>query len=51
MTSVGDARAASVRARHQVWADMVGSRLKLKQLVAATELLNELADVLNAEEE
>jgi DNA-binding MarR family transcriptional regulator len=46
MTHAGDTKAASVRTRHQVWADTLAARLELKQLVAATELLNRLNDVL-----
>lgn len=49
MTDAGDVKARSVRGRHQAWADEVGSRINLQRLVTATELLNELADLLGAD--
>jgi len=50
MTEIGGTKAASVRTRHQTWADAVGSHLSLKKLIAATELLEELAEVLVSKE-
>lgn len=49
MTDAGEIKAGSVRGRHQAWADEVGSRFDLQQLVTATVLLNELASILGTD--